>query len=278
MRRTLMGLALLVPALPLSAIAADVATPVATYRFNNTFAADQGGVPALTSVDPLGAGQFESGVVFGAPRQVWAFDGAADPAVNQAGLSLNTTGLLAPTVYSVELVFLFTEGSGQWRRIIDARDRRSDTGFYVEPGGNLQVYPDLTGSTGAWTTNIYHHVVLANDGATVSAYLDGVTQFSGATGLMNLDNPDNPNLVMNFFLDNSIAGGSPNEFSDGRVALIRLWDRAVTADEVQRLAANPFIPEPTALALSASAAFVATLSSRRGRRLRRRPAGQGLGR
>ena len=266
MRRTLTGLALLIPALHSSAIAADVATPVATYRFNNTFAADQDGVSALTSVDPLGASRFESDVVFGNLRQVWAFAGDADPAVNQAGLTLDTTGLIAPTVYSVELVLLFTEGNGQWRRIIDAHDRRSDTGFYVEPDGNLQVYPDLTGSTGAWTTNIYHHVVLANDGATASGYLDGAAQFSGPTGLMNLDNPDNPSLLMNFFLDNSIAGGAPNEFSDGRVALIRLWDGVLTANEVQLLAANPFIPEPTALALSASAALAASLSLRRGRR------------
>jgi len=272
MRRTLAAVALLAPALHSSAIAAVVATPVATYRFNNTFAADQGGAPALTTVDPLGASHFESDMVFGNPRQVWNFDGAADPAVNQAGLTLNTSGLIAPTNYSVELVFLFTEGNDQWRRIIDARDRRSDTGFYVEPGGNLQVYPDLTGATGAWTTNIYHHVVLTNDGATVSAYLDGAAQFSGATGLMNLNNPDNPGLLMSFFLDNSIAGGAPNEFSDGRVALIRLWDNVLTADEVHLLADNPFIPEPTALTLSVSAALAAMVSLHRGRRPQRRRA------
>jgi hypothetical protein len=223
-------------------------SPVATYQFNNTFAADQGGAPALTATDPLAASAFVNDTVFGNPRTVWDFDGTNAPSTLDAGLTVDTTGLVAPQSYSVDMVFLFKERDGQWRRIIDVQNRQSDTGFYVDPSDNLDIFP-VSGSTADWTNNVYHHVALTNDGTTAIGYLDGVFQFTAPTGLMNLDNVNNPGLLMNFFLDNT-ADNAQEEFSDGRVALIRLWDGILTGDDVAALAANPFVPEPSSLALA----------------------------
>lgn len=229
---------------------AQAAVPVATYTFGNNFLADQGSAPAIVPTDPLGTSAFVSDTVFGETSTVWAFDGNQDPIAEQAGLTVDTTGLVAPTSYSVDMVFLLTELENAWRRIIDVENRLSDSGFYVDPTNNLAIYP-VAGSTAAFTTNVYHHVVLTNDGTTTRGYIDGVAQFSASTSLMNINNGNNPDELMNFFLDN-FDGGGAYEFSDGRVALIRLWDGVLTPAAARAIAAQPFtIPEPTTAVLTA---------------------------
>jgi hypothetical protein len=229
------------------------ATEVARYEFNNSFAADQSGVPDLVQTDPLGTSAFVTDTVFGSPRTVWAFNGAASPVTSQAGVTLNTTGLLTPDSYSVDMVFEFFDGAGAWRRIIDVQNRQSDSGFYVNPSNDLAVYP-VSGSTASWDNDVYHHIVLTDNGTQINGYLDGVSQFTSNTTLMNLDADavNNPDKLMGFFLDNVAAGGQ-GEWSSGRVALIRVWDGVLTPEEAQELATNPFatVPEPASLGLLA---------------------------
>jgi hypothetical protein len=216
------------------------ATAVATYQFNNTLAADEAGAPALVPTDPLAASGFVADNVFGVNQQVWSYHGNENPTNQQAGLTLNTTGLVAPTSYSVDIVFLFTQRQNAWRRIIDVEDRQSDNGFYVNPSNNLDIYP-VSGSTAAWTNGVYHHVVVTNNGTTVNTYLDGVGQFTTSTALLNINNANNPGLLMGFFLDNVIAGGQ-FEFSDGRVALIRLWNGVLDPLQARQIASPSYLP------------------------------------
>jgi hypothetical protein len=79
---------------------------------------------------------------------------------------------------------------------------------------------------------------------------------------LNLNNANNPGLLMDFFLDDT-ASDFTDEFSNGRVALIRLWDGVLTAEEAMRLAANPFVAEPSTIVL-ASIALVPLLIRRFG--------------
>lgn len=262
--RTFLGFCVIVGA---PAVFARAATTAATYQFDNTFAANEAGAPALIPTDPQGTSAFQTDTVLGQSRRVWAFNGVASPPDQQAGVTVNTTGLVAPQSYSVDMVFQFSDGANAWRRIIDVQNRQSDAGFYVDPGNNLDVYP-VSGSSAAWSNNVYHHVVLTDDGTTVKAYLDGVSQFSTTTNLLNLDvDPvNNPNRLMGFFLDN-VAGGGQGEWSPGKVALIRLWNGVLTDTEAQQLANNPFIPEP-GFATVAGLTTIATLL--RGRRNRGR--------
>lgn len=232
--------------LPSGALAA---TAVGTYEFNNTFAADQPGAPALTAVNPTGTSQFQTDTVLGQTRPVWFFNGTAAPA-QQSGLTLNTTGLLPPDGYSVDLVCQFTDRANAWRRLMDVQNRQSDNGFYVDPANNLDIYP-ISGSSAAWTNNVYHHIVLTNDGSQVSAYLDGISQFSATTTIFNLnaDPTNNPDRLLGFFLDNA-AGGGQGEWSTGSVALIRVWSGVLTPAEAQAVANNPFaVPEPSSVVL-----------------------------
>jgi hypothetical protein len=212
----------------------------ATYLFNDNLLAEEPGAPALVSVDPLGRNGFESANVFGQDREVFRFDGNALPTDQQAGLALDTTGLIPPNNYSVQMVFRFFNETGSWRRILDVQDRQSDNGFYVEPGNALQVYGDgvlATGST-PFTTNVFHKVVLTNSSTgVVKAYLDGALELTTPpTAVMNIDNP---NQRLNFFLDN-LEGGGLGEYSSGQVALIRVYQGVLTGPQVARLAANPY--------------------------------------
>lgn len=231
---------------PSSATAATVA---ATYDFNGGFIANEAGAPALTPVDPQSSSAFQTDSVFGQTRTVWAFNGANVPTDQQAGLTLNTTNLIAPEDYSLDLVCKFTMRDGAWRRIVDVQNRQSDNGFYVDPSNNLDIYP-VSGSTAAWTNNVYHHVVLTDDGTQVVVYLDGISQFTSLTSEMNLDfDPtSNPDRLLGLFVDNVVAGGQ-GEWSAGSVALARVWNGVLTPDQAQAIAANPFaVPEPTTTA------------------------------
>ena len=221
-------------------------TIVATYQFNNTLAANEAGKPALVSVDPLGLNQFETAMVDGNSQRVFHWNGNGNPATEQAGLSLDATGLVQYENYSVEMTFEFLEASqfgNGWRRIIDTQNRQSDNGFYVEPGNRLQVYPVVTGNT-IFTTPSFHHVFLTNyvNGGTreVKAYLDGNLELTSNTDQLNLDQPDNPGHLLNFFLDN-VVSNAPNEYADGRIGFLRIYDGIVVPTQG--------VPEPGSTAL-----------------------------
>lgn len=126
--------------------------PVATYRFEDSLAAEEPGVPALVAVDPLGLSGFVTADVFGSSRRVFRMNGNASPPAQQAGLSLNATGLIAANSYTVEMVLQFVEGNGAWRRILDVQNRSSDNGFYVSPSNRLNVFPVTEAALSSRTT------------------------------------------------------------------------------------------------------------------------------
>jgi hypothetical protein len=225
----------------------------ATYPFTDGLAAEEADAPPLLPVDPVGRSGFELASVplgmsgfqgFDRVREVYRFDGNALPTSEQAGLALDTSGLIPAGNYSVEMVFRFFGGDGNWRRILDVQDRQSDNGFYVEPGGSLQVYEDGALATGTtlFTTNAFHHVVLTNSSAgVVKAYLDGGLELTTPpTTVMRINNPGNR---LNFFLDN-LGGIGTGEFSSGQVALVRAYQGVLTDGQVAALAADPFGSAP----------------------------------
>jgi hypothetical protein len=213
----------------------NVAIPRARFWFANTLSSDIAGAPDLISVDPLGRNAFETAVVYGQPRRVFHFDGDADPVDLQAGLSLNVTGLIPYDDYSVEMVFEFLEESG-YRRILDVKDRQSDDGFYVNPDHVLQVYPAKSGLS-PFTANVFHHVVLTNSFGEVTVYLNGMRELTiEKTTLMNLESPSG---LMHFFLDN-LFGLGLGEYSDGRIALMEVYEGLLSEDEVALRAQDPF--------------------------------------
>jgi hypothetical protein len=215
--------------------------PVAAYTFDNTLAAIEPGVAALTAVDPLSTSGYQTANVFGNSQVTYHFDGSASPATDQGGLDFNTTGLISANDYSVEMVFELTGSSG-YRRILDSLDRQSDNGLYIDPSNNLVSYPQ-GGSSSPFTANTFFDVFVTLDPSnTVTGYFGGVQQFSETSS--SLDVATN---TLGFFLDNVVAGGQ-GEWSSGNIALLKVFDTALTPDQVAAETAYPFqgtsTPEP----------------------------------
>lgn len=216
---------------------------VATYDFNNNLNAVQGGVVALTPVDPESTSGFQTATVFGTSRTVYQFNGVNSPPEDQGGLQLDTTGLISSNTYSVEIVFELDQRNDAWRRILDSLDRQSDSGFYVDPSNNLDVYP-VGGTSSAFVTGQFFDVFLTVDSSnTVTGYISGAQQFTETTAVMDLSTH-----YLNFFLDN-LAGGGIGEWSSGEVSLIKLFNTALTPTQVANETADPFsgtgVPEPS---------------------------------
>lgn len=220
------------------AAAANAQNLVASYFFENTFASSTPGAPDLMPLDPLGLSGFDEETVFGTLRSIYKVNGDALPTMNQAGLVLQTEGLVPPDNYSAELVFKFLQREYGWRLILDSHNRLSDSAFYAEPGNRLQVYPVATGIDGTILNGEYHHVVLTvapHEGfsSSVTAYLDGIKQFEVDTNIMDLSNA--PLGALHLFADNVESGGQ-GEFSDANIAVLRMYDGALPPEQVAQLA------------------------------------------
>lgn len=213
------------------------------------------GVPTLTAIDPLSQSGFLTDTVFGSTRKVYRFDGNVTSSEN-AGLYLSTVGVLKnDNAYSVEMVFKFEENQSSWENIFGVSNRQSDNALYIDPSNRLEVWPSGDGPD-EFSFGNYHHVTLTNDGAgQVTGYLDGIFQFDLTTTSMDFSaySQENSDRLIHFFADNVAAGGQ-NEFADGHVALIRLYDQELTSKDVGDLDENPFpvIPIPSAALLFGS--------------------------
>jgi hypothetical protein len=206
---------------------------IATYQFNNTLAADEVGAPSLTAIDPLSQSHFMTDDVLGKTRPVYEFIGNT-LSIENAGFSFPSQGYLNnDDAFSIEMVFQFKEDQSTWESIFGLSNRQSDNAFYVHPNNSLQVYPDVSGQD-TFIFGEYHHVTLTNDGAgRVVVYIDGLFQFDSTTERVNFSEyaDVNPERLIHFFVDNTASGGQ-NEYANGRVALIRIYDEELTANDV----------------------------------------------
>ncbi|MEJ6003319.1 PEP-CTERM sorting domain-containing protein [Paucibacter soli] len=231
-------------AMSLAGAALALPVPVATWNFANTLNAD-GAAPALVAIDPLGLNAFVTDTVFGNSQIVYQFNGNRRPS-EQAGLSLNTTGLLTHgNAYTVDMTFKFNADNGSWKEIFGVSNRTSDNSLYIEPGNHLQVYP-VGGGPNTFTFGEYHRVSLTNNGAGhLVAYMDGVFQFDLVSDVLDFNTYGgaNPERLIHFFADN-VVGGGQGEFASGSVAQIRLFDKELTRDDVRNK-----VPEPASYLL-----------------------------
>lgn len=199
-----------------------VPAPAADYRFRRTYGSEVGNAPDLVD-----AGRHAGAFVFDASidRPVLGFSG-------RAGLALTpATGVVYPGTYSIELLFRFDQVGG-FRKVLDFKDGSVDDGLYVLDGC-LSFFPETLRPTTAIKLNAYAHVVLTRDSAErVVGYVDGVEQFAfddtAGRAVIASD-------TLRFFVDDA---ETRREYSDGAVTGIRLYDRALTGNEVAALACS----------------------------------------
>jgi PKD domain/Matrixin len=193
----------------------------AVYTFTGTLA----GTGAVPSLLPVGQGQFLTDTVLGVPQTVYAFDAGV-------GLSLDTTNIIPRDNYSIEIVFRF-EDTASWQKVIDFENRTQDTGLYVF-NGRLQFYPQFP--AGNVTAGQYYRVLLTRSADTqeVKGYIDGVGAFNFTDSQHRAD-VDNPGSLLNFFLDDAQTSGI--EVSPGRIALLRLYEDALTPAQMAAMRA-----------------------------------------
>jgi len=236
---------------------------VATYQFGNTLAADQAGAPALTAIN---SGSFVAdNAVLGQSRTVYQRTSGSSSQAAQSALRLDTSALsLTANNYAVELVFTFTDNlnGGGYRRILNSYDpgSQSDAGFYVGPGNTLDIYQSGSHGGGSDLANgTYYDVVLSVSPAGERAYLNGSLMTSHA---------GTPDMIYTHYLTFFQDDGS--EYGNGKLALLRVFDQALTGAEVATLNnnGNPFVanavPESGTFALLLIGGW-ALVSRRKGR-------------
>ncbi len=199
-------------------------TLIADYQFRDNLNSAVGSPPALTN---LGNNSFESVTIDDSPRTALRFD------QNNGVALIPTTGIIQSQVYTVAVLFAFSNTSG-YRRILDFKNGSSDRGLYSLVGRlAFKRGTSEEGSTSTIAANTYAQVVLTRDSAgNVAGYVNGVQQFSFVdnSGSAVIDSTN----TLRFFRDNT-ADTPVGEASAGQVARIRLYNAALSSSEVAAL-------------------------------------------
>ena len=191
----------------------------ADYQFQNVLSSSVAGAPDLSN---LGNNTFGSATVDGNPRTVLRF------AANNGLALAPTTGVISPDAYTIVVLFSFADITG-YRKILDFKNGTLDEGLFVLDG-SLNLYPLGSGTGAPVVPNAFVQVVLTRDSdKRAVGYVNGVKQFTVSDPSDNARISDQVTLI--FFQSRA----NTSETSAGSVARIRIYDGAISEDEVARL-------------------------------------------
>jgi hypothetical protein len=208
----------------------------AEYLLNDTLATSVGTAPSLVAVSPLGASIFVTDTVFGVSRTVYSTTSTGS-GINQAGLELNTNGLVSSGTYSLEMIVNVVGGSSSYKRLFQTGT--NDNGLYIS--GNtgsekFSVYPPPSGNPGLpFSLNTYHHIVANVSANNVAIWLDGSLSQTIPTTILNITAPGG---IVKFFIDDG------SDYTVAKTALIRLRDTTLSNSEIFTLAGGSTPPPP----------------------------------
>ena len=151
------------------------------------------------------------------------------------------SGFTSPSAYSVEVAFSFDNLSG-YRKILDFQNLTSDSGLY-NLNERLNFYPVVTSGQTNFFTGQMAHLVFTHDATDSWGYIGNnpaLTFSGGNNSLADIGS------LLHFFRDDFAT--SQGEASSGFVDYIRIYDTALTANEVAGLSVSA-IPEPETYAM-----------------------------
>jgi len=143
---------------------------------------------------------------------------------------------LNPAQFTVSCWAKVEGGSGQWRSPVTCRTARGSSalGGYILYAGNNNKWQFWTGN-GGWVAlqgadvvlNTWTHVAATYDGSTMKLYING--ELSGS--------PIQSKILINnqypLRIGAGMTEGSPTYFFNGKIAEVRLWDKARSQEEIQ---------------------------------------------
>lgn len=217
---------LLVLSAALLAGAAQAALPPALHAYGlNADLADELGGPALEATGgKLGKGRFRF----------------------LAGEGLSLQGAVPVAGYALELRLMPFEISG-WRRLVDFKNRQSDTGLYIHDGHISFVSTSNTDSAATpFQSGVTSDVLLVRDAATqqLQIYVDGVLllDLNDAVGTAQFVTDESGASLAHFFLDDLAV---PNEVTGGSLDHLRVFDQPLGAKDAKQLAKGKLPPNVT---------------------------------
>ena len=207
---------------------ASAATLRADYRFQGSHASAVGQAPAAQDIGP-GTNAFATDSIDG-PRQVLTFP-------NGNGISVSTQGIAGAGEYTIVALFRLADmgTATTYRRIFDFKNGTHDNGIYYR-GGQLTIYrgdhpsdPVISGGNTV-VPGVYAQVTVTRetDNRFWTAYLNGNLAVSvddvAGDGVLSSN-------VLRLFRD----FGGANETSAGALARLRIWDGALTEQQIAAL-------------------------------------------
>jgi hypothetical protein len=200
--------------------APTVPEPTADYRFQGSLATSVGTAPDLTEIGRRETAFTDEGMV---GRTVLSF-------ARRTGLSLApTNGVVRRGEYTIEILLRLNVVGG-FHKIVDLKNGNSDNGLYALDGC-LTFFPRTNRFSTRIEPDTYVQVVLTRGaGGAVVAYVDGIRQlvFDDRSGIGEISRAN----TLRFFIDDT---RSRVEHSSGAVSQIRLYDRALSAEEIAAL-------------------------------------------
>lgn len=183
--------------------------------------------------------------------------GAGPQASTQAGGIRIDTDLASGNVYTIALRFSFQQVSG-YRKIVDFKNRASDTGFYLL-NGKINYYPLGTGQR-VFAPNEVVDLIATRDAAgffTVYAN-DGQGGYVQQIRVADNGNTSVPPLVngkyrLGFFFDDAGSEYTPG----GKVWSLRIWDEALLPNQIPQAFTPADTTAPTTTIAVADTALTA---------------------
>lgn len=196
----------------------------ADYKFKGNRNSSVPGAPPLANVGP-GANTFATENVDGVNRTVLRF-----PEANGVELR-NATSVIPRDRYTIVMKFRLDDVAG-YRRLINyvRSGSLADDGLY-NLAGSLTLVPVAFPSDAPIDPDEYVNVVLTrSQQGRLRGYVDGVQQFDYTANPGDPDGIISAQNILRFFRDNA-----DRQESSGAVARIRLYDKAMTFEQVAAL-------------------------------------------